>query len=328
MKGSDKEAVDLLANNVLKPHLLSPMSGKGDTIITKNKPGEKNIQLQCDKCDDIVTTKEEMVKHKGHHHVGIKRKEVVQPAEDLNKNKDNKDDTKSDTEDDEEDYNFDCDICGKQLFSNSKGFALKAMITHKRNEHNMEIEVIDIRFCDVCGLKSKSEAHLKHQRRDDHLIKSESMSPPYKKKKDDGHKKVSELINVLLEKVTSTKGMQVETKPVELKVKSQPKESYEEQRLNARFSEVETIENNINQMKEEEDELIKVVRQSEEKAVRRLEKTEREAEEHAQITKKKTELESMLKEEQKRERKQNKNKTRKQHKALQQKEKKTMELNP
>ena len=104
------------------------------------------------------------------------------------------------------------------MFANSKGVALKNMITHKRNEHNMEIEVIDIRLCDVCGLKSKSEAHLKHHRRDEHLIKSESMSPPYKKKKDDGHKKVSDLINVLLDKVTSTKAMQVETKQIVTKL--------------------------------------------------------------------------------------------------------------
>ena len=214
MKGNDKEAVDRLANDVLKPHLLSLVRGKRDNIITKIKPGEQIvekeeklekirkdiIQLQCDKCDNTYTTKEELGKQKGDHHVGTKRKEVVQPPEDVKENKDNIEDTDSDTEDDESQCKFDCNICGKQLFANSKGVALKAMISHKRNEHNMEIDVIDIRLCEVCGLKSRSEAHLKHHRRDDHMIKSESMSPPYKKKKDDGQEKVSELINILLEK--------------------------------------------------------------------------------------------------------------------------------
>ena len=92
--------------------------------------------------------------------------------------------------------------------------------------------------------------------------------------------KVSELINILLEKVTSTDIKQVKTKPEDLDVKSQPAESYEEQRFAARFSEVEAINTNINQMKEEEEELKKVVRQNEEKAVRRKERIEREAEEH------------------------------------------------
>ena len=281
--------------------------GKSDNIIAMKKPKEpamgkpeqkkvsETIKILCDKCNNIFKTNKELMKHKGDHHVGTKRKDVVQPPTNLQKNKDSQEDTDSDTEEDKSQHKFDCNICGKQLYANSKGVALKTMITHKRNEHNMEVEALNIsRVCDTCGFSSKSEAHLKHHRRDDHLIKSESMSPPYKKKKDDGQKEVSELLDAVLEQVTSMQIEQVETKPVELEVQREPSESYEERRFNARFSEVEKIDTDTNQMKEEEDIMLKVIRQNEEKAVRMNERFEREAAEHEQTIQKKAELENNL----------------------------------
>ena len=51
----------------------------------------------------------------------------------------------------------------------------------------MELDHPDIGTCSICGFRATSETNMKDHKRNDHLSKTDSMSPPHKKIRDDEH---------------------------------------------------------------------------------------------------------------------------------------------
>ena len=89
-------------------------------------------------------------------------------------------------ESDEEENDYECKVCGLILHDKSKGIALGKLINHTRVAHNMNIDYQEPHICNLCGLKTFSDNDLRLHKRNDHLTKSDSMSPPHKRIKDDG----------------------------------------------------------------------------------------------------------------------------------------------
>ena len=54
------------------------------------------------------------------------------------------------------------------------------------------------------------------------------MSPPHKKKRDGGQEEVNELIDMVIEKVTSLKNDKIVVKQMEVEIEPSKTESYEE----------------------------------------------------------------------------------------------------
>ena len=302
MKGSDVEAVDFVANSMLKPHLLSLIRGDTSHIITQRKHEETltikenriidddkkvccgqcgkdfktrieveshreithmgtkaKAQSKCTECDKTMGSKQNLDIHMScMHKKGVKRNaEPTSPKvpvwkgeykctmcklsmgskadldnhmscmhkvkeykclncdgqfEDENGLTGHKlkcldqhgsvqpiknNDLVTDVEESNEEENiYECKVCGLILHNQSNGLALGKLFNHTRVDHNMDIDHQEPHICNLCGLKTFSDNDLRLHKRNDHLTKSDSMSPPHKRIKDDGKIDPPSVMNV------------------------------------------------------------------------------------------------------------------------------------